>query len=135
MRFLVDQNANREIPRTLAALYVKHHFSHAYDEGWGALTDLELFETMRAEGYDALVTRDRNQLSNRTERKALKDCGLYWIGYASPKKPAMLGIALETATVLSGLPFFLAHDREVPTAFRLKGVLAQPSQRLSVVPL
>lgn len=135
MRFLVDQNANREIPRTLSALYAKHDFAHAYDQGWGALEDVELFETMRDNHYDALVTRDLRQLANPTERQALRDCGLHWIGYNSPRQAGLLGIALETATVLAGLPFFFSHDREAPMAFRLKGVNAQSGQRLTITPL
>ena len=135
MRFLVDQNANREIPRVLSALYDTHGFEHAYDLGWSELNDLTLFDTMRDEGFDALITRDKNQIADRTERQKLKDCGLHWIGYRSPKPPGILGIALETATALAGMPFVLAHDREHPTAFRLKGIQAEQGQRLTITPL
>lgn len=135
MRFLVDQNANYQSVPLLNSFFLGHAFEHAATLGWGAVADVDLFERMSFLGYDAIVTRDQNQLRIPEERAALLHHSLHWIGFRVRKQRGVLGLALETATLLAGIPYVLDLVDGDPTAFHLKGVQGEVGQRVRVVPL
>lgn len=135
MKFLVDQNANYQTPRTLNDFFNEHSFDHAYDKGWGALKDVALFAAMRDEGYGAILTRDRRQLVVPEERAALRQHGIHWIGFKAPSQAGLVGLALETSTILSGLPYVIAHLAQQPMACEIRSVPHQLEQRVKIQPL
>ena len=96
------------------------------------LKDEPLFVELAARGYDAIVTRDRNQLVDPGERRGLREASLHWIGYKAKSHPGILGLALETSTIVSGLPYVLRSNLAQPTAFRLMGVSSEETQRLKM---
>lgn len=132
MKLLVDHNVNHGVTEILPSIFLHHEFRHAYDEHLHELKDIELFAAMSAAGYEGLITRDHNQLKDPDEKNALRSRGLHWIGYRAPSQPGVLGLALETATILAGLPYVLEAQTEGPTAFHLKAVAGQLGQRVSV---
>lgn len=130
MLFFIDHNINLQVPNALSSLYLEHDFNHAFDVGLHELKDEELFETLASQQYDAIVTRDKNQLKNAAERAGLRSANLHWIGYQSKPHPGVLGLALETSTIISGLPFVLNSERLEPTAFTFRGIPSERTQRV-----
>jgi predicted nuclease of predicted toxin-antitoxin system len=67
MRILFDQGT----PAPLRSLLVGHQVVTAHERGWSQLANGDLLVTAEAEGFDALVTTDRNlkYQQNLTGRK------------------------------------------------------------------
>jgi len=100
--------------------------------GASGLKDLPLFDKMSNDDFNGLITRDAGQLTNPHERQTLRSCGLHWIGLTTPTFRGTMGIALETAGLLAGLPFVL-NDLDMclaPTAFHIRAVPHQHNQRV-----
>jgi hypothetical protein len=137
LRFLLDENVNTAAMPALAATFLSHEFVRVGDQRWLGATDGELFHMMRDNGFGAIITKDRNQLTDPTERAVLRSCGLHWVGLRARSHRGLPGLALETASILAGLPFVL--DRLgaglEPTAFHLMGVPSEHTQRVKSEPL
>lgn len=130
MRFFIDQNINQQAPAALSSIYLRHTFEHAYHLGMHELEDERLFEELHRQGFDAIITKDKNQLKDDAERDGLRRANLHWIGYKSKGHPGLLGIGIETSTIISGLPFVL-HDTPLePTMFMLQGIPSEQQQRV-----
>jgi predicted nuclease of predicted toxin-antitoxin system len=70
MRILLDQN----VPAALCRLLPGHTAIHAFDIGWGTLANGELIAAAERDGFEVLLTADRNirhQQNLRTHRTAL----------------------------------------------------------------
>ncbi len=135
MHFFIDQNINQQAPHALSAIYLRHHFDHAFRLGMHELKDEELFRELQRLGYDAIITKDRNQLRDPAERAGLRSAGLHWIGYNSKGHPGLTGIALETSTIVSGLPYVLEGLPPEPTMFKLSGIPSERTQRIKAEPI
>ncbi|RMI14241.1 hypothetical protein [Cellulomonas triticagri] len=135
MRFLLDQNANTGSLPSLRTFFADHHVAHASERGWGALEDVDLFEAMAEDGFTHLITRDRNQLRDPDERAALRAHDLTWVGVRDTRAGGLLGLSIETATLLTGLPHVLARSAERGLAFALRTIPAEPAQRVKVIAL
>ena len=77
MKFFVDNNLSPRLLPTLTALLPDHEFTCALHEGLTAVNDILLFSELAQRGFNALITRDRNQLADTEERRALVDSGLH----------------------------------------------------------
>ncbi|WP_022880528.1 hypothetical protein [Microbacterium sp. B19] len=90
---------------------------------------------MGDDGYDAIVTFDRQQMKNHAERKAVFDADLHWIGLRmnAPEGPG--GIAWLSSSMLAALPHLLDHRAEEPQVFRLKGAPNQQTQVMTTTPV
>lgn len=136
MKFLIDENVNVAVVDPLRVTFIGHSFTTVREQRWLGLKDTPLFEAMSAERFDVLVTRDRDQLTDPSERTALRDHGLHWVGVKPPKFPGIKGLALETAALVAGLPYVLEGlPFPGPTAFHVRGLPSEPSQRLKSEPL
>lgn len=132
MKFFVDENVNAGCLDPLRTTYRAHEFRYAFDEGLSSTNDIPLFQMLAKRRYDAIITKDRQQLRNDDERRALFDAGLHWIGHNAKDHDGLMGIAIETATVTAGLIYVLNDWRPQPHAYRVKGVETQISQRLRI---
>lgn len=56
MRVLLDHNINPRFGRLLPG----HQVTHAYKLGWSELVNGELIKRAESEGFDAIVTADKN---------------------------------------------------------------------------
>lgn len=56
MRLLLDEN----LPRRLKADFPEHEVYTVRDKGWNGVKNGELLKLMLAEGFDALLTFDKN---------------------------------------------------------------------------
>lgn len=132
MKFFVDENVNAACLPPLSALYTEHEFRHAHGEGLSGVEDIPLFGKLGEQGYDAIITRDRNQLTDEEERHALFDAGLHWIGHKAKGHAGLLGLVIETSTVTAGLGFVLPDiiTRSEPYSYLLKGIPTEQAQRM-----
>jgi hypothetical protein len=138
VRFLIDENVNVSVCDPLRILFPDHEFTTVVEQGFVGLLDVDLFEAMSVAGFGALVTHDRRQLqADSSERQALRDRGLHWIGIKPSGRPGIVGAALETAALVAGLPYVLADldQSTVPTAFHLRNVPFEHDQRVKAEPL
>lgn len=104
MRFFLDENIPLAALDTLRAAYPSklHQFEHVTDSDLAGTKDPQLFAHLAAEGYDALITEDRNQLKDHAIQ--LQASGVHWIGYRS--KPSLSGvdaITTKTASVIAAM--------------------------------
>jgi len=135
VKFFLDENVSVGCLKPLEALYGEHEFRHAYKEGLGGTKDVPLLGMLSQQGYDAIITKDRTQLRDDEERRAIFDAGLHWIGYAAKGVKGLRGLATETATLTVGLVYVLADLRPEPHVYKLKGVGIQPAQHVAVSPV
>ena len=135
MKFFIDENVSVGVALPLRNIYFGHQFATADEMALCGVDDLDLIPEVAARGFDALITKDFNQLKDPVEREALRDAELHWIGHRMKSHAGLLGLTLETAALTAGLAYVLEDLRDVPHAYRLKGVPAEPGQRLHVLEL
>ncbi|UQE75109.1 hypothetical protein MYK68_00195 [Gordonia sp. PP30] len=132
MKFFLDENVNVGCLKPLEALYGDHEFRHAYSEGLGGTKDVPLLNTLQQQGYDAIITKDRTQLRDEEERRAIFDAGLHWIGYVAKGVKGLRGLTTETATLTAGLVYVLADLRPEPHVYKLYGIGTEAAQRVKI---
>lgn len=133
MRFIADSNILGPTVDLLRTIFSEHEFATTLANGVEDMDDIPLFSFAAEHGYNAIITKDREQWRDLNERAALDESGLHWIGHRTKDHSGLRGLALQAATVISGLAFVLADWRTDPHIYLLKGVEALPSQRLTVV--
>ena len=136
MRFFLDENESQVVLEPLRLLYRSHEFVPWQDEGLGGLDDIPLIQELGSRQYDALITRDKNQLSDPDERHALIDGHLHWIGHKEPA-PGLAGIAGLVAGYISAFPHILdgLNTAQEITAFHVSRVPREPGQRVRIRPI
>lgn len=134
MRFFVDENETDAILPPLRATFLQHEFRGSKEEELGGIDDIPLFAIVAERGFDALITRDSNQLDDRDERRALIESGLHWIGHKQPGASGELGIALTSAAYMAAMPHIVSAlpTVEQPHAFHVKGLASQEGQRVKI---
>ena len=111
MRILLDQN----VPYPLLKHLAGHPATHAYDVGWGELENGALIAAAEAEGFELLITGDKNleYQQNMADRSlaqmgvVIRDRYLTIPGSAKPEGPLNLtvpssGTSICAATESSG---------------------------------
>lgn len=136
MRFFLDENESQVVLEPLRLLYMSHEFVLWQDEGLGGLDDIPLIRELSRRRFDALITRDKNQLSDPDERRALIDGHVHWIGHKEPE-PGLAGIASLVAGYISAFPHILdgLNAAQETTAFHVSRVPREPSQRVRTRPI
>jgi PIN domain-containing protein len=136
MRFFLDNNLSHRLIAPIAALLPGHTCCSARDEGLTAVDDIPLFAELKSRDFDAIITRDRSQLSNIDERQALVDSGLHWLGTKDTKVGGLKGVSLDCASITVGLAIVLpdllsGHQH----AFTFYALPHQREQRVKPLPL
>ncbi|MBT0567824.1 hypothetical protein [Williamsia sp. CHRR-6] len=132
MKFFLDENINDGCLAPPRAVYRDHEFRHAHDEGLAGEQDVPLFGKLQEQKYDAILTKDRNQLTNPEERRALFDSGLHWIGHVAKGFKGLMNLTMETATVTAGLIYVLNDWKREPHSYQLRGIPNEPGRRVKV---
>ncbi len=134
MRFFLDENESPAILHPLRAVYFQHEFSSADEESLRGTLDVELIHEVARRGFHAILTQDRNQLSNRDERQAYIDTGLHWIGHTEPDARGLLLIATTSAAYLAAMPHIINEIGQATDAhsFHVKNLPLEAGQRLRV---
>lgn len=137
MRFFLDNNETDAILPVLKLVFPSQNFRTAAQESLEDALDIPLFAELKRRGFDAIITRDKNQLADPDEKKALRNCGLHWIGHRDPNTEGINIITSLTAGYLSAFPHilkFLDHATE-PTAFHVRAVERDIAQRVRIRPI
>ncbi|NKR24059.1 PIN family toxin-antitoxin system, toxin component [Rhodococcus hoagii] len=137
MKFFLDNNETPQILSVLAPVYHTHSFRTASEEGLNDVLDVPLFYELKARGFDAIITRDRNQLAIPDEKLALRDCGLHWIGHKEPTTEGISIITSLTAGYLSAFPHIISQIEGAtrPLSFRVQAIPRELKQRVKVNPI
>lgn len=96
----------------------------------------EVLHELASRRFDAIITRDRNQLLDHDERRALIDSGLHWLGAKDTQVGGLKGISLDCASITIGLAIVLPEllsGRQ--HAFTFRALPHQREQRVKPVPL
>lgn len=96
--------------------------------------DTELIHAVSDRSFDAIMTQDRNQLSNRNERDALIETGLHSICHRQPDVDGLLYIVNSTTTYLAAMPHVLDEISNVTGAhaFHVRNLPLLKGQRVTV---
>ncbi|MGW7195560.1 PIN-like domain-containing protein [Streptomyces chryseus] len=134
MKFFLDENETPAILAPLRGVFYEHTFQSAHDEGLTGVLDTELIHEVSQRGFDAIMTQDRNQLSNRSERTALIDTGLHWIGHRQPEAEGLLYVVNSSAAYLAAMPHILTEVSSVTGAhsFHVRNLPLLKGQRVTV---
>jgi hypothetical protein len=134
LKLFLDNNESDAILTPLRAVFIRHEFRSAGEEGLADFDDLSLFPVLASRKFSAIITRDLNQLRDPNERAGLRKAGLHWIGHRAPAAEGELAIALTAAAYLAALPFFFdrAESLTSPHSFRVQGVGSLAAQRVKV---
>lgn len=103
MRVLIDEDTPVQVVEPLRHLLRGHEIDHVEAKGWKGKTDRTLFRDAKRAGYDVIVSRDRNQLSDPAELKAIKAYGLHHVWYAQ-RREGMDGLALAIGAIIAAMP-------------------------------
>lgn len=136
MRFYLDENFPPDLVHPLRAIYTEHEFAAWSEEGLGSTLDLDLFPELTNRGFEAIITRDRQQLKKPEERAALLDAGLRWIGLRETKLAGLAMISITAASLIAGLRFVIDHEVEtVEHSYLISNVPHDARQRLRIFEL
>lgn len=132
MKFAIDANESPILADLWVKLFPSHQFIHVRELGLESATDIELFEALSCEGFDALVTRDKNQLRVAEELGALQASGLSWIGHKEVAGRGLAGVRPIVAAYALALPHIIEALDEAgePLQFTVTKVPGSASQRL-----
>lgn len=132
MRFFLDENETVAVLPPLRAVLFDHEFVPVEDLGFTGRDDKQLFPDVAALGFDAIITRDRNQLADPEERKSLMDNNLHWIGHREPAASGLLLVASISAAYLAALPHIIVELSAVsgPSAFHVSNLPIERGQRI-----
>ncbi len=132
MRVYLDENLPPFVAKPLSVVYQDHSFATCEEEGLRGVEDVPLLQTLRDRGFDAIVTRDRAQLKNPDERRAVAESGLRWIGVADKRLSGLEQITITVSTLIAGMRFVFTHEPDGPTSYALNTVPHTQLQRVKI---
>jgi hypothetical protein len=136
VRFFVDNNLSPVLVSALTAIIPGHEYCCARDEGLSDTLDIPLFGELVKRSFDVIITRDKAQLEDDGERTALIESGLHWLGVTQAKVGGLVGIALDSAAITTGIAIVLPELVAGPQrAYRVKAVPREASQRMTPLSL
>lgn len=107
VKFAVDANETPVAVVVWNTIYKPHKFIHIRDLALHTVPDVELYKELVRRNFDALITRDRRQLTRPEEIDALRASGLNWIGHPEPSGQGLTSISQIVASYCSALPHII----------------------------
>ncbi len=135
MRVYLDENLPPFVAQPLAVVYAGHEFATHQSEGLTGVEDIPLLGELRERGFDAIVTRDRMQLRDPKERRAVIESGLRWVGVKDKKLGGLQQVTITVSTLIAGMRYVFEHAPEGPTSYQLHSVPHDEPQRVKVTAL
>ncbi|MET0843354.1 MAG: hypothetical protein ABWY23_05860 [Mycetocola sp.] len=135
MRLYLDENLPPFLVEPLSLVYAGHEFRSYRDEELAGDEDIPLFAELKRRGFDAIITRDRNQMRNPEERDAIGRAGLRWIGLADKKIQGLELLTVTVASLVAGLRFVFDHNPDEPVCYVIQNVPRAQDQRIRMYPL
>lgn len=105
MKVLLDENVPIQTLDLLTRVLRKHEIHHVDRLRWKGKKDNFLLRDAAARGYDAIVTKDANQLADPLECRAIKQSRMHHIRFR--QLPGVRGLAAAVASVLVAMPHIL----------------------------
>jgi len=128
MRVLIDEDTAVQLVDPLRHLLRGQEVDHVSQIKWKGKKDHRMLQDARQAGYDVIITRDRNQLSDPAECDAIKKSGLHHVRYAQ-RRHGMEGLALALGAIIAAMPMVMA-DLEQAGGQRLVHITGlDPSRR------
>lgn len=103
MRVLIDEDTAVQVLGPLQHLLRNHTVEHVALINWKGKKDRNVLADARRRGYDAFMTRDRNQLNDPAECDAIKKSQLHHIRYAQ-RREGMTGLGLALGAIIAAMP-------------------------------
>ena len=132
MKVYLDENLPPFLAQPLSVVYADHTFSTWHDEGLQGVEDIPLYTALRERGFHAIVTRDRAQLKDSSERSAVAASGLRWVGVADKRLQGLEQITITVSTLIAGMRFVFDHVPDGPTSYALATVPHTREQRVNI---
>jgi len=132
MKVYLDENLPPLATQPLSQVYHGHQFLTPDDEDLRGVEDIPLLSALRERGFEAIITRDRAQLKDPAERRAVVESGLRWVGVPSKNLKGLEQVAVTISTLIVGLRFVFAHEPNGPTSYQLKSIPHTESQRIGI---
>lgn len=133
MRLLIDEDTAVQLLGPLSHVLPQHQVDHITRIKWAGKKDRNVLADAKRAGYDAVITKDRNQLSDPRECDAIKKSDLHHIRYRQ-RQAGAYGLALALGAVISAMPK-VVEELEAGSGQRLVRVVAldpAPGRRFEI---
>lgn len=107
MQFAVDNNETPVAVDVWNRMFKPHGFTHVGRIGLADALDVDLYPALVDRGFDALITRDKRQLTRPEEKTALQRSGLHWIGHREPAGAGSTQVGRIVAAYCLALPHII----------------------------
>jgi hypothetical protein len=134
MRVLIDEDTAVQVLGPLAHVLPQHQVDHITRINWAGKKDRSVLADAKSAGYDVLITKDRNQLSDPRECDAIKRSGLHHVRYRQRQHGAY-GLALALGAITSAMPKVM-EELEPGSGQRLVRIVAldpAPARRFDII--
>jgi hypothetical protein len=132
MRVLIDEDTAVQLLEPLRHLLRKHTVEHIATIKWKGKKDRNVLPDARKAGYDVIITRDHNQLSDPAECDAIKKSTLHHIRY-SQRREGMIGLGLALGSIIAAMPMVM-EELEQADGQRLVHIVAlDPNRRYELI--
>lgn len=106
MRVLIDEDTAVQLLEPLRHLLRSHAVDHIAMIKWKGKKDRTVYADARRAGYDVIITRDHNQLSDPHECDAIKKSRLHHVRYEQ-RREGMAGLGLALGAVIAAMPMVM----------------------------
>jgi hypothetical protein len=122
MRVLVDEDTAVQLLGPLAHVLPRHQVDHITRIKWAGKKDRSVLADAKGAGYDVIITKDRNQLSDPRECDGIKKSGLHHVRYKQRQEGAY-GLGLALGAIISAMPKVM-EELETSSGQRLVRIVA-----------
>lgn len=102
MKALLDENVSIQTLDLLSRVLRGHEVDHVDRRGWKGKKDRFLLPDAATAGYDVLVTKDSNQLSDPDECRLIRTSGLHHVRFR--QGDGLRGLGAAVASVVVAMP-------------------------------
>lgn len=102
MKILLDENVPIQTLDLLSRVLRGHDVDHVDQRGWKGKKDRFLLPDAASAGYDVLVTKDSNQLSDPDECRLIRTSGLHHVQFR--QGDGLRGLGAAVASVVVAMP-------------------------------
>jgi hypothetical protein len=128
MRVLIDEDTAVQLLEPLRHLLPRHTVDHIGTLNWKGKKDRTVYADASAAGYDVIITRDSNQLSDPGECRAIKKAGIHHVRYTQ-KRQGMIGLGLALGAVIAAMPAVIEELEQADGQRLIHVVGLDPSRR------
>jgi hypothetical protein len=133
MRVLIDEDTAVQLLGPLAHVLPRHQVDHITRIKWAGKKDRSVLTDAKTAGYDVIITKDRNQLSDPGECDAIKRSGLHHVRYRQ-RQDGAYGLGLALGALISSMPKVM-EELETSGSQRLVRIVAldpSPARRFEM---